>query len=93
MVDLAAQLLSHLEPAVRPGLTAPPRPPLEQRSFDQLLQLVSRGQVSSGRSVDVSFAPQSEITSDQLERLASAADLAEAEGARQASCPVLTVRP
>ncbi|MHC4910080.1 MAG: hypothetical protein ACYTF9_10200, partial [Planctomycetota bacterium] len=84
MTDLAAQLLKRLEPTVRPGLRAAPRQPLEERNFDELLQLVSHGQVRSGREVTIDFTPDAEITDDQRERLAAAADLAEAEGARSA---------
>ena len=77
-----AKPASHVAHA--PERSPAPATPFEQRSFDELLQLVSRGQLSSGRPVDLGFAPRSEITDDQLARLASAADLAEAEGARTA---------
>ena len=84
------QLLRKLEPPVRPphapaaggeGAT-----PLEHRSFDDLLSLVSAGGVQSDRPVAV--AGDVSLTADldrgQLDRLAAAADLAEASGVRRA---------
>jgi hypothetical protein len=83
-----AQLLKRLEPPVRPGaasgLTAPPHLPIEQQSFDQLLTLVARGDVRSDQPVELAFSPGREISSEQMERLAAAADLAQTRGARRA---------
>ena len=84
----AAQLLKRLEPAVRPA-SAPlggggARGPLETQSFDQLLSLASRGALSSGRQIDVAFDAQPPLEAGQLERLAAAADQAEAAGAKNA---------
>jgi len=84
------QLLKKLEPAVRPA-SAPsaapgPEAPLEQRSFDDLLALVSTGSLHSGRPVTVAGGARLKESLDgsQLDRLTAAADLAEAAGARQA---------
>ena len=84
------QLLRKLEPPVRPPHAPAARgtgaTPLEHRSFDDLLSLVSRGGVQSDRPVavagDVSLT--AELDSGQLDRLAAAADLAEASGVRRA---------
>jgi hypothetical protein len=84
------QLLKQLEPAVRPGAALgsarPPQAPLEQRSFDELLSLVSTGSVHSGRPIAIADAAplKDELDDDQKARLASAADTAEAAGARRA---------
>ena len=82
------QLLRQLEPVIRPGHAAGPvaRPqaPLEHQSFDELLAQATRGGVDSGRPVSVAFEPSQEITKQQLDRLAAAADLAEVSGARTA---------
>ena len=84
------QLLKQLEPAVRPGAApAPgrsPQAPLERRSFDELLALVSRGSMHSGRPVTIDEAAslKAELEGDQLPRLAAAADRAEAAGAQRA---------
>jgi len=84
------QLLKQLEPAIRPGGASGTersgRVPLEQQSFAEMLQLVSRGGVSSGRAVTVGpeVAKAKELDEDQLARLAAAADLAEASGVRRA---------
>ncbi|MDY7109257.1 MAG: hypothetical protein SYC29_11540 [Planctomycetota bacterium] len=84
------QLLKRLEPAVRPG-SAPAsaregQAPLEQRSFEDLLSLVSRGSVHSGRPITVAGAAslKEELDDDQKGRLASAADTAQAAGAKRA---------
>jgi len=84
------QLLKKLEPAVRPA-SAPstaggPEAPLEQRSFDDLLSLVSTGSLHSGRPVTVagSAGLKESLDGSQLDRLTAAADIAEAAGARQA---------
>jgi hypothetical protein len=84
------QLLKKLEPAVRPAsapFTAPgPQAPLEERSFDDLLSLVSTGSLHSGRPVTVAGSARlkEDLDGSQLDRLTAAADLAEAAGARQA---------
>ena len=83
-----AQLLKRLEPPVRPGAAsgppALPRLPIEQQSFDQLLTLVARGNVRSDRPVELAFSPGDELSDEQMERLAAAADLAQTRGARRA---------
>jgi hypothetical protein len=63
---------------------APPRLPLEEQSFDELLALVSHGELRSGRGVSVASDGVEPLTPPQLERLAAAADLAESEGAGRA---------
>jgi hypothetical protein len=86
----SAQLLRKLEPAVRPGppagATRPLPVPLERQGFDELLALVSRGGVSSARAVTIGAGANLErdLEPAQLERLAAAADLAEAKGSRRA---------
>jgi hypothetical protein len=85
-----AQLLRKLEPAIRPA-AAParavdPQRPLEQRSFDELLTLVSAGGVDSGRPVSVraGLALQPPLDEGQLGRLGRAVDTAAAEGSQRA---------
>jgi len=85
----AARLLKKLEPPVRPvgnyAVSTPSRP-LEQQGFDELLALVSTGGVRSDRGVTVldDELLSDPLTEPQLERLASAADLAESSGAERA---------
>ena len=84
----SAQLLRQLEPVVRPSFTpssaAPARPGLADQSFDELLALASRGEIESGRQVQVTFEPNETLDDQQISRLSAAADLAEASGARRA---------
>jgi hypothetical protein len=90
MVIDPIQLLKRLEPAVRPVAAPAGRTdanaPLEQQSFDELLSLVSHGRVHSGRAVRVAddAALSEPLTDEQVQRLAAAADRAEAAGARRA---------
>jgi hypothetical protein len=89
MVLSAAQLLKNLEPAIRPGAITPPSSnrataPLESQSFEQLLALAKSGQFSSGRPVELEFEVQPPLEPAQLDRLAQAADQAEAAGAKNA---------
>lgn len=88
MVFKSIQLLKRLEPSIRPAYagvdTTAPRSMLENQSFDQLLSLVSDGTMRSGRPVTIDFEPAEEINDEQLERLSSAADLAESAGAQRA---------
>ena len=81
-------LRRQLEPAVRPdyasGPARGPRPPIEHARFDELLERASRGLVESGRPVRYAVAAGEAPSPQQLERLAAAADLAEAAGARRA---------
>lgn len=83
-----AQLLKRLEPAVRPcgasQRSADPNRPIDEQDFDALLTLVARGDLSSGRVVRSAFESDEPLTDAQLERLASAADQAEAAGADRA---------
>src|SRR5687768_1214603 len=91
MVLSAAQLLRNLEPAIRPGgagtLTPPPTrgtAPLESQSFEQLLALAKSGGMASGRPVEFEFEVQPPLEAAQIDRLAQAADQAEAAGAKTA---------
>ena len=83
-----ARLLKRLEPVVRPvsatGAVVNGRLPLESQGFDELLQLVSHGEMSSGAPVQVSDSITLALEEDQLDRLAAAADVAQAAGARRA---------
>lgn len=88
MMEKSGHLLKRLEPSIRPAYagegTRRPQAPLESRSFDQLLALVSDGTVRSDRSLTLEFEPQDELTEEQMARLASAADVAEASGSTRA---------
>lgn len=81
-------LLKRLEPIVRPvsmtGPIASGRSPLEAQGFDELLHLVSKGEVSSGAPVRVSDLIDPPLDDEQRSRLAAAADLAQAAGSRRA---------
>lgn len=83
-----AQLLRRLEPAVRPGPSGAaahrPNLPIERQDFDALLTMVASGRISSGRPVQCRCELSSPLDEQQLERLAAAADDAEAEGAQRA---------
>ena len=83
-----SQLLRQLEPAVRPGFSsptvAPARPGFADQSFQQLLTLASRGEIESGRQVQLAFEPKESLDDGQLSRLSTAADRAEASGAKRA---------
>jgi hypothetical protein len=77
-------LLRKLEPAVAPSYLAPPArqptAPLEQRPFDELLAEAQAGRLASGRTVSAGF----DLSPQELDRLAGAADVAEASGAKRA---------
>ncbi len=81
-------LLRKLEPAVAPSyLTAPatrPTAPLEHLRFDELLAEARAGRVASGRAVSTACDGSEALSPQQLDRLAGAADLAEASGANRA---------
>jgi len=87
MVINPNQLLKRLEPSVRPafldGRDPAPRAPFETHEFDQMLALVSRGKVQ-GRPVEIGFEIEPEPDEPEQQRLAAAADLAEAAGVRSA---------
>ncbi len=76
-----------LEPAVRPAYLSPPtlRPnaPLEQQPFDELLASAKAGRLASGRAISTAHEGEP-ISPQQLQRLAIAADRAEASGAQRA---------
>ncbi len=85
MTSDSLQLLKQLEPIVRPayaGGSAPPTGALENQPFDELLARARQGQVASGRTVTADRA--GELSGEQVARLSSAADLAEASGAQRA---------
>jgi hypothetical protein len=77
-----AHLLKALQPAVSPGATAPARPPLDARPFDALLAEAGTGAIRSDRPVRAAATLDPPLTPAQLDRLAAAADRAEAAGAR-----------
>jgi hypothetical protein len=96
MVINPHQLLKRLEPSVRPAQVDPAvksstagamrdgfQSAFETQSFDQMLALVSRGKVP-GRPVELGFEMDPAPDEPQTQRLAAAADLAEAAGARNA---------
>ena len=83
-------LLRKLEPPVRPA-GAPrsgraPNAPFEELGFNQMLSLVTDGQVSSGRPISVGSEAmlREELDDAQHARLAAAADVAESAGAGRA---------
>jgi len=84
----ASQLLKRLNPAVQPsfsgGAASRGTTPIDQQSFEQLLSSASRGGIVSGRQVQVNGEVQPPLDAEQLERLASAADQAEASGSKRA---------
>jgi hypothetical protein len=79
-------LLRQLSPAVLPAAVpaAAPRPTLDRLGFDELLSQARDGTLASGRSLAVGFRPAEALTPSQLDRLAAAADMAEACGAKRA---------
>ncbi len=79
-------LLRQLSPAVLPAAlpAAAPRPTIDRLGFDELLAQARAGGLTSGRSLSVGFRPAEALTGGQLDRLAAAADMAEATGAKRA---------
>jgi hypothetical protein len=82
-------LLRRLEPAVRRGGPAPAIqrvPGIAEAGFGDLLTMVASGRIRSDRAVFVApdAAIEPPLDESQLERLAAAADEAEAAGARRA---------
>ncbi len=79
-------LLRQLSPAVLPaaGPAAAPRPTIDRLGFEELLSQARAGALTSGRSLAVGFRPAEALTGSQLDRLAAAADMAEASGAKRA---------
>ncbi len=79
-------LLRQLSPAVLPAAVpaASPRPTIDRQGFDELLAQARAGVLASGRSLAVGFRPAEALTGGQLDRLAAAADMAEAFGAKRA---------
>lgn len=57
---------------------------LADASFASLLQKAGRGEISSGRPVTVDPSANIELTDDQLDRIATAADRIEAAGSSRA---------
>ena len=82
------QLLQQLQPAVLPSYagaaSTAPTAGIEHQSFEELLTRARQGHMESGRAVTAGADATQELTSEELQRLASAADLAEASGARKA---------
>jgi hypothetical protein len=79
-------LLRQLSPAVLPAAVpaAAPHPTIDRQGFDELLAQARAGSLTSGRSLAVGFRPAESLTGSQLDRLAVAADMAEASGAKRA---------
>lgn len=81
----SAQLLKQLDPMIRPGSVQSNGPssrrPVEQQGFDELLAAVSKGSIGSGEPVTASPSIDPPLSTEQLDRLAKAADLAQANGA------------
>ncbi len=82
------QLLKRLEPPVRPVSaddTGDPIPlPTELQSFDQLMTLVARGDITSNRPVTVDAHIDPPLEEAQKTRLAVAADVAQHNGSKHA---------
>ena len=88
MTSDSLQLLKQLAPPVPPayagGPAAPGTPPLEHQQFDALLARAAQGLIESGRPVTTKLESSAPLDESQMRRLASAADRAEALGARRA---------
>lgn len=83
----SGEMLRRLAPPIRPGAPAAPAAPLElfeSRAFDELLAQAVNGTLRSGRTVACECDLQPPLDAAQLERLADAADSAEAQGVRRA---------
>lgn len=86
MVNLhASDLLRRLSSGVRPDGEAPPcaGAPIESRGFAELLASARKGELRSDRPLSLSRGVEGALTEPQLDRLALAADAAEAEGAQR----------
>jgi hypothetical protein len=85
MASSAAQLLKHLNPAVRPSFAgssaAQSRPPVEGQSFEQLLASARTGAMRTGKQIEIGCDVNPPLEAGQLERMAQAADQVEASGA------------
>jgi len=80
MID-AHHLLKRLEPAIRPNGRAvlALRPSIDTACFDALLASAERGDLASGRRIDLSVL-QTPLQEDLSDRMASIADAAEVAG-------------
>lgn len=80
-----AQLLQSLGSVVRPDCAAcaPNAPSVEGLDFASLLSKADAGALSSGRSIKLGKNANVSLTDAQLQRLAKAADTAEASGAKR----------
>jgi hypothetical protein len=81
---LLAKLASSTRPQGVPDGGARAKTPIEGRSFKELLAQASTGEIASGIPVKVSASSGVKLTSEQLTRLQSAADAADAQGATKA---------
>lgn len=83
MTSQGTDMLKMLGAGVRPvGPAAPAQPASpESADFAELLRQVREGEIASGRPVKVPGDLGIELTKDQMQRLAEAADRAEAAGA------------
>jgi hypothetical protein len=87
-IGLAQSLLSRLAGLARPDSVpdraVPAVAPIEGRSFKELLDQAGSGVIKSGLPVRVAEGSGLSLTKDQLSRLESAADAADAAGAHRA---------
>ncbi len=84
MAGESVQMLRALGSGVNPfgGVRAPER--FEGLSFDSMLKKARAGEISSGEPVTEAKGAGANLTDQQLQRLAAAADRAEADGAQRA---------
>lgn len=81
-----ADLLRRLASGVRPGADAPASSgaaPIESTGFSELLRAARAGELRSERPLSLAKGAEGKLSENQLERLAVAADAAEASGSRR----------
>lgn len=83
-----ADLLRRLASGVRPGgeapsTSAPAGAPIESSGFSELLRAARAGELRSERPLSLAKGAEGKLSENQLERLAVAADAAEASGSRR----------
>lgn len=83
-----ADLLRRLASGVRPGGDAPstnaaPGAPIESAGFSELLRAARAGELRSERPLSLAKGTEGKLSENQLDRLAVAADAAEASGSRR----------